>query len=39
MRSQALDPLTQQNVRMAADALHHEFEGVFSTETIERDIS
>ena len=37
--SQALDPVTQQHVRRAANALAREFEGVFSTETIERYIS
>jgi arsenate reductase len=39
MGSQALDPVTQHHVRNAAEALRREFEGVFSTETIERYIS
>ena len=34
--SQALDPVTQQHVRRAAEALTDEFTGVFSQETIER---
>jgi arsenate reductase (thioredoxin) len=33
---QALDPITQQHVRKAAEALADEFAGVFSQETIER---
>ena len=37
--SQALDPVTQQHVRRAANALAREFAGVFSIETIERYIS
>ena len=37
--SQALDPVTQQHVRRAANALAREFAGVFSVETIERYIS
>jgi arsenate reductase (thioredoxin) len=39
MGSQALDPVTQHHVRNAAEALRREFEGVFSTETIERYIN
>jgi protein-tyrosine-phosphatase len=34
--SQILDPVTQHHVRQAAQALAHEFAGVFSRETIER---
>jgi arsenate reductase (thioredoxin) len=34
-----LDPVTQHHVRQAAEALTHEFAGVFSQETIERYIS
>ena len=34
--SQALDPVTRQHVRRAADGLAAEFAGVFSAETIER---
>jgi protein-tyrosine-phosphatase len=34
-----LDPVTQHHVRVAADALAGEFEGVFSKETIERYIA
>jgi arsenate reductase len=34
--SQALDPITQQHIRRAAEALTDEFSGVFSQETIER---
>ena len=34
--SQALDPVTQNHVRQAAQRLKDEFAGVFSTETIER---
>jgi protein-tyrosine-phosphatase len=34
--SQALDPVTQNHVRRAADALAREFAGIFSAETIER---
>ena len=37
--SQALDPVTQQHVRRAAEALASEFAGVFSPETIERYIA
>jgi arsenate reductase (thioredoxin) len=37
--SQALDPVTQQHVRRAADGLAAEFAGVFSAETIERYIA
>jgi protein-tyrosine-phosphatase len=37
--SQALDPVTQQHVRRAADSLAAEFAGVFSAETIERYIA
>jgi protein-tyrosine-phosphatase len=36
MMSQALDPVTQNHVRKAANALVDEFAGVFSRETIER---
>src|SRR5438876_7556724 len=34
--SQALDPVTQHHVRLAAERLADEFAGVFSRETIER---
>jgi protein-tyrosine-phosphatase len=34
--SQALDPVTQNHVRKAAEALADEFAGIFSKETIER---
>ena len=34
--SQALDPVTRNFVRQAADGLKREFEGIFSAETIER---
>ena len=37
--SQVLDPVTQQHVRRAAEALADEFAGVFSKETIERYIA
>jgi arsenate reductase len=37
--SQALDPVTQNHVNKAAEALASEFEGVFSEETIARYIS
>ncbi len=37
--SQALDPVTQQHVRRAAEGLASEFAGVFSPETIERYIA
>jgi protein-tyrosine-phosphatase len=37
--SQMLDPVTQNHVRQAADALADEFAGVFSQETIERYIA
>jgi hypothetical protein len=37
--SQALDPVTQQHVRRAAEGLASEFAGVFSRETIERYIA
>jgi protein-tyrosine-phosphatase len=37
--SQMLDPVTQNHVRQAADALADEFAGVFSRETIERYIA
>jgi protein-tyrosine-phosphatase len=37
--SQMLDPVTQHDVRQAADSLSDEFAGVFSQETIERCIS
>ena len=37
--SQALDPVTRQHVRRAADGLAAEFAGVFSAETIERYIA
>lgn len=34
--SQALDPVTQNHVNKAAEALASEFEGIFSQETITR---
>ena len=37
--SQMLDPVTQNHVRQAAEALAEEFSGVFSQETIERYIA
>ena len=37
--SQALDPVTQEHVRRAAEGLASEFAGVFSPETIERYIA
>jgi protein-tyrosine-phosphatase len=37
--SQALDPVTRNHVRRAAEALAREFAGVFSAETIERYIA
>src|SRR5262245_31265572 len=37
--SEILDPVTQQHVRRASEALADEFTGIFSRETIERFIS
>jgi capsular polysaccharide biosynthesis protein len=37
--AEILDPVTQQHVRRAAEALADEFAGVFSKETIERYIA
>jgi len=37
--AEILDPLTQQHVRRAAEALADEFAGVFSKQTIERNIA
>jgi protein-tyrosine phosphatase-like protein len=37
--SETLDPVTRHHVDSAAEALKEEFAGIFSVETIERDIA